>query len=96
MKGLKIKVVFSLIQESQKQLSDLRSSVGPVTSESLDKVQTFLLDLEREVAPEMPKKRTVRLQGFIVSLGFLLVLDRLLPELVPEAIKAIMQLIILR
>ena len=96
MKELKIRVVFSLIQESRKHLSDLRSSAGPVTSESLDKVQAFLLDLEREVAPVVPKKRTVRLQGLIVTLGFLLVLDRLLPELVPEAIKAIMQLILLK
>jgi hypothetical protein len=91
MKELKIKVVFTLIQESHKHLSDLRSSVGPVTSESLDKVQAFLTDLEKEVASVLPKKRLMRLSGLILALGFLLTLDRLLPELVSEAIKVVMQ-----
>ena len=94
MKELRIEVVVTLIQESQKCLSDLRRSADPVTSESLEKVHTFLTDLEREVVSALPKKRSIRPNGFILALGFLLVLDRLLRELVPEVIKVVLQLLV--
>ena len=49
MKELRIKAVFSLIKESRQCVSDLRSSVGPVTSESLEKVESFLMGLKKKL-----------------------------------------------
>lgn len=90
MRELRIKVVFKLLRESKKHLADVRNSAGPVTSESLDKVQTFLTDLEKEVASDVPKESKLRRTSRLaVTLGLLVALDRLLQELVPEAIKVV-------
>lgn len=92
MKERRLKVVFELIQESKQHLSDVRSSAGPATSESLDKVQTFLADLEKEVASDLPKENWIRRSARLtVTLGLLMALDKLLNELVPEAIKVVAQ-----
>ncbi|HKZ43278.1 MAG TPA: hypothetical protein VJ044_20135 [Candidatus Hodarchaeales archaeon] len=93
MKEFKIEVVVRVLQESKKHLSDLRSSVGPVTSESLDKVEAFLTDLEKEVV-SAPKESLIRRHDLIFALGLLMALDRLLRELVPEAIKVVEHLLV--
>jgi hypothetical protein len=93
MRELRIEVAVKLIQDSKKQLSDLRSSVDPVTSESLDKVEAFLADLDKEVASALPSESSVNRRDFYLTLCLLLALDRLLPGLVPEAIKVMQHLL---
>ena len=89
----KMRVVLEVTHETKQHLPDARNSAGPATSESLDKVQTFLTGLEKEVASDLPKenwiRRSVRLT---VTLALLLALNKLLNALVPEAIiKVIVQ-----
>lgn len=91
MKELQIKVVFKLLTESKNHLSDLRGSVGPVTSESLDRLNIYLKDFEEEVATLSQQKRMMRKVVLIVSLGLLLASNMLLIELVPQVINLISQ-----
>ncbi len=94
MKERRLKIVFELIQESKQHLSDVRSSVGPATSESLNKVDTFLTDLEKEIASDVPKESWIRsVIRLAVTLGLLLAFGRLLQELQPEAVAVIGQIL---
>lgn len=94
MKELRIEVAVKLIKDSKKQLSDLRSSVDPVTSESLDKAEVFLRDLEKEVASALPTRESlIRKRDLVIAFGLLMALDRLLRELMPEAIKVMQHLL---
>jgi len=94
MKEHRIKIAFEFIHESKKHLADLRNSAGPVTSKSLDKVQTFLTDLEKEVVSALPKEHWIKSCKLILALGLFLALDKLLLELVPKAMKVIQQLLL--
>ncbi|HDL02045.1 MAG TPA: hypothetical protein ENH23_07415 [candidate division Zixibacteria bacterium] len=94
MKELKISIVLKLLTDSRKHLSDLRSSVGPVTLESLDKLENYLKDFDEEVETVSQKKRIIRRAVVVLSLGLLLALDRLLSELVPQAVTLISQIFI--
>jgi hypothetical protein len=89
MKELRFKIVLRLLNDSKKKLSDVRSSAGPVTSESLDKLQSFLKDYENEIASASPQKSVIKRFKIFIALGLLMAFDRLLQELVPEAIKVI-------
>lgn len=94
MKELEIKFVFRLLQESKRQLSDLRNSGGPVTSGSLDKVEPFLMNLEEEIVSGLPKKRLTRKVLLVIALGLLLALGSLLREIVPEAVTVVVHLLL--
>lgn len=90
----RLKVVFELIHESKQHLSDVRSSVGPATSESLNKVDTFITDLEKEIASDVPKESRIRNMIYLaVILGLLLAFGRLLQELQPEVVAVIGQIL---
>ena len=91
MKEQRIKVVVKLLVESKKNLSELRSSAGPVTSESLEKLQHFLKDFEKEVV-HVSQDKSLMGKVILISLGLLMAIDRLLAELVPQAINVINQL----
>lgn len=91
MKEQKIKVVVKLLFESKKNLSELRSSAGPVASESLEKLQHFLKDFEKEVV-HVSQDKSLMKKVILISLGLLMAIDRLLTELVPQAINVINQL----
>ena len=94
MKEQKIEVVLKLLFESKKHLTDLRSSAGPVTFESLNKVQCFLKDFEKEVTDVSQEKSLMKRVVFLISLGLLLALDKPLLELVPQAINVINQFLL--
>jgi hypothetical protein len=92
MRERRFKIAIELIHETKNLLSDVRDSAGPATSESLKKVETFLTDLEKEIAPDTPKESWLsRTAKLTVALGLLVALDKLLLELGPEAIKVIGQ-----
>lgn len=93
MKEQKIEVVLKLLFESKQNLSELRSSVGPVASESLEKLEQYLKDFEKEVVHVSQNKSLMRIV-ILISLGLLMALDRLFPELVPQAINVINQLLL--
>lgn len=56
---ISITLALSVIRKSKKSLSDLKDSVGPVSStqQTLKKVEDFLEGLEKKEAKRLPKKR---------------------------------------
>lgn len=93
MEERRIKVVVEIITDSKKQISDIRGSVGPATSESLKKAENFLADLEKEIASDVPNESWAKTFRLAITLGMLLAFGRLLQELAPGAVTVIGQIL---
>lgn len=84
-KELRISIILKVILKSKKNLSEIKSSVGPVSStrKTLEKLESFLEEIEQEVE-RLPRKRIS-----FTSLALLAPVVRLLQELWVKAIEVI-------